>query len=201
MPEQVSKAHKTFLAAKKEYFKLAEKTDKAITRERDVLKQKLKRTNAKLKKSRVKLVAAEKKFQKSSTEAAKNQVENMQKLLDEAKSEAIELRGTLQSVGERFKASREYTKTAKFLQRGIESLDREWNKLIEKKEKMVTKNATVKKSSSKKIGKKKVVKKTAAKKKIVKKTPAKKKVTKKAAAKKKVVKKTAAKKKVSRKPA
>ena len=113
MPEQVSKAHKAFLAAKKDYFNLAEKTNKAITRERDVLRRKLKQTNVKLRRTRTKLVTAEKKFQKSSTAAAKKQVENVSKLLDETKVEAAHLRETLHAVSERMKASKEYAATAK----------------------------------------------------------------------------------------
>jgi hypothetical protein len=180
MPEQVSKAQKAFLAAKKDYFKLAEKTNKAITRERDVLRRKLKQTNAKLRKTRTKLVMAEKKFLKSSATAAKKQVENMSKLLDETKSEAAHLRETFHSVSERLNASKEYAATAKYFQRGIEKLDKEWNKLFEKKEKNTAKKATVKKTAKKKVVKKKVTNKKVAKKTTVKKKPTtKKKVAKK----------------------
>ena len=172
MSKQVATAQKAFLSAKADFFKLAAKTDKAITKERDVLRRKLKQANNKLRKTRTKLVAAEKKLQKSSTEAAKSQVENMNKLLDEAKSEATELRETLHEVGEKVKASKEYAATARFFQRGIDKLDSEWNKHIEKNEKIKEKVATVKKSTKKKIVKKKATKKKVSKKTAVKKKPA-----------------------------
>ena len=106
MSKQVATAQKAFHSAKNDFFKLAAKTDKAITKERNALRRKLKQANNKLRKTRTKLVAEEKKLQKSSTAAAKSQVKKMNKLLDEAKSEAMELRETLHEVGERVKASK-----------------------------------------------------------------------------------------------
>ena len=111
MPEQVSKAQKAFHAAKNDFFKLAEKTNKEITRERDVLRRKLKQANARLRNTRSKLVTAEKKFQKSSTAAAKIQVEKMGKVLNKTKVETAHLRETLHSVSERLKKSKEYAAT------------------------------------------------------------------------------------------
>ena len=182
MSEQVSKAQKAFHSAKNDFFKLAAKTNKEITRERDVLRRKLKQANVRLRKTRTKLVTAEKKFQKSSTAAAKVQVEKMGKLLDETKVETAHLREKLHSVSERMKNSKEYAATAKFFQLGIDNLDKEWNKLIEKKENDAAKISTVKKTT-----KKKVVKKVTVKKKVAKKTAVKKKTT----TKKKVAKKSA----------
>ena len=190
MPEQVSKAQKAFLAAKKDYFKLAEKTDNAITRERNALMRKLNQANAKLRKSRAKLVAAEKRLQKSSTAAAKKQVENISKLIDEGKSEAAQLREALHSVRGRLKASKEYAATAKFFQRGMEKLDKEWNRVFEKKEKQAEKLSAAKKVASKK---------KAAKKKTTKKKITKKKTTKKKTTKKNAVRKTVTKKKITAK--
>ena len=182
MSEQVSKAQKAFHAAKVDFFKLAAKTEKAIARERNVLRRKLKQTNNKLRKTRTKLVTAEKKLQKSGTAVAKSQVEKMSNLLEEAKSEAIHLRETLHSVTVRFKASKEYAATAKFFQRGLEKIDKEWDKHIETKEKGKSKIVAVKKTTKKKVVKKKVAKKKVSKKTAVKKKPTtKKKATKKSA--------------------
>ena len=158
MPEQVATAQKAFLSAKVDFFKLAAKTDKAITKERDALRRKLKQANNKLRKARTKLVAAEKRLHKSSTAAATSQVEKLSKLLDEAKSETMDLRETLHEVGVRMKASKEFAATARFFQRGIDKLDKEWGKHIEKNQKEKDKAATVKKATKKKIVKKKVSK-------------------------------------------
>jgi len=195
MPKQVAAAQKLFLSAKADFFKLAVKTDKAITKERDTLKRKLKQANNKLKKTRTQLLAAEKKLQKTGVAAAKSQVDKMNKLVDEAKSEAIELRETLHDVGERMRASKEFSATAKFFQRGIDKLDKEWEKHIEKKEKNKPKVAAAKKATKKKAVKKKAVKKKIATKKATKKKVVQKKAAKKTTTKKKsTTKKKAAKK-------
>ncbi|MDH3377741.1 MAG: hypothetical protein OEQ39_12400 [Gammaproteobacteria bacterium] len=158
MPKKVSKAQKAFLAAKKDFFRLAEKTEEAITRERDVLRDQLQQANAHLVKARAKLAKAEKKFEKTSTAAAKKKVKKMSKLLERANSETVELRETLRSVRERLQTSKEYATAARFFQRGIDKLDKEWDKIIQNK---ATKKKTVnkKKVTKKKVTKKKVTKK------------------------------------------
>jgi len=87
----------------------------------------------------------------------------MSKLLERAKSETGELRETLRSVRERLRTSKEYTTAARFFQRGIDKLDKEWDKIIQNK---ATKKKTVNK---KKVTKKKVTKKKVTKKKVTKK--------------------------------
>jgi hypothetical protein len=169
MPEQVSKAQQAFHTAKEDFIKLAEKTEKAIIRERDVLRRKIKRTAVRLKKSQDKLISAEKRYEKTGTAAAKKQVDKMSALYDEAKAEANKLRDTLSSVRVRLQQSSEYAAAARFFQRGIDRLEKEWDKLFEKKSKKVAKKVTRKKAVKKKAVKKKTVKKKAVKKKSVKK--------------------------------
>ena len=166
MPKKVSKAQKVFLAAKEDFFKIAEKTEKAITRERDALGRELKRANSHIGKARLKLARAEKKFEKTSTAAAKRKVKKMSKLLDQAKSEAVELRETLHSVRERLRTSKEFATAARFFQRGIDKLDKEWDRNIQKKAAKgtgVKKKAVKKRTVKKKVVIKKAVKKTAVK--------------------------------------
>ena len=181
MPEQVSKAQKAFYAAKEDFIKLAEKTEKAISRELDVLRRKTKRATVRLEKSRDKLISAEKRFEKTGTAAAKKQVEKMSGLYDEAKAEANELKESLRSVRIRFQESKEYAATAKFFRRGIDRLEKEWDKLIAIKTKKSARKSTRKKAVKKKAVKKKSVKKKAVKKKAVKKKAVKRAVKKKTA--------------------
>ena len=174
MPEQVSKAQQAFHTAKEDFIKLAEKTEKAVIRESDVLRRKVKRATVRLEKSRDKLISAEKRFEKTGTAAAKKQVEKMSGLYDAAKAEANELRDTLRSVRVRLQQSKEYAATARFFRRGIDRLEKEWDKRFVKKAKKAVNKTTNKKAVKKKAVKKKSVKKKSVKKKAVKKKSVKK---------------------------
>jgi hypothetical protein len=186
MPENVSKSHDIFHKARRDFIKLAYKTEIALRKEKDKLTRQLKRTNSRIAKEKDRLMAAEKNLAQKGTAARKKQVKKIKTILAREKQTAKELREAMRPLSEKLLAAKDHVVTARYFERGLKKIDKEIEVYFNKKK---AKAAKKKKSVKKKPVKKRSVKTSAVKKKATKKKATKKKATKKKAVKKKAVKK------------
>lgn len=192
MPENVSKSHDIFHKARRDFIKLAYKTEIALKKEKDKLTRQLKRTNSRIAKEKDRLMAAEKRLEQKGSAASKKQVKKIKTILAKEKETAKELREAMRPLSEKLLAAKDHVVSARYFERGLKKIDKEIEVYFEKKKaKAAKKKKSVKKRSVKKRSvKTATVKKKATKKKATKKKAVKKKTVKKKAAKKKSVKKT-----------
>ncbi len=181
MPENVSKSHDIFHKARRDFIKLAYKTEIALKKEKAKLTRQLKRTNSRIAKEKDRLMAAEKSLEQKATAARKKQVKKIKTILAREKKTAKELRETMRPLSEKLLAAKDHVVSARYFERGLKKIDKEIEVYFKKKE--------AKAAKKKKFVKKRPVKPTTVKKKATKKKAVKKKTVKKKAAKKQSVKK------------
>lgn len=181
MPENVTKSHDIFHKARRDFIKLAYKTEIALKKEKDKLTRQLKRTNSRIAKEKDRLMAAEKRLQQKGTAASKKQVKKIKTILAREKQTARDLREAMRPLSEKLLAAKDHVVSARYFERGLNKIDKEIEAHFKKKK--------AKAAKKKKSVKKRSVKTTAVKKKATTKKATKKKAVKKKAAKKKSVKK------------